>query len=437
MNIRPQTDAAMGLSDSEVAERQLEFGPNEIAAKRGPSPVAVLLRQFTSPLVLLLIAAAGVAAYLGEMIDMAAILLIVALNGGLGFVQEWRAETAILALRRMLSPNARVRRGGIDRVVPARDLVPGDLVMLEAGDRVPADIRLSAAMQLRCDESVLTGESVAVEKSLETEEDRLFMGTSVVSGRAEGVVEATGARSAFGRIADLTAGVGGKVTHLQRHLARLARQMGVAAVAISAAVVALGILAGNAAGEMVMTGLSLAVAIVPEGLPAVVTVTLALGAAAMVRRKALVRRLQAVETLGAASVICTDKTGTLTENKMTATALRTPGRDYSVTGTGYDPAGHIAVDGRRVRAADDPGLAALLGAAVTCTNARLRREGTTWKMVGEPTEGALVTLAYKGWAPVPDAGEILRELPFDSDRKRMSVMIREGAGVPSLRQGRA
>ena len=351
MNAGVKPVSAAGLSAIEVVGRQQKFGPNEIKAEAGASPATVLVRQFTSPLVLMLIAAAGLAAWLGDIIDTVAILLVVLLNGILGFVQEWRAETAILALRRMLSPVARVRRDGVEQMVPARDLVPGDAVLLEAGDRVPADIRLTAAMALRVDESVLTGESVPLDKSLDEGQNRLFMGTSVAAGRAEGVVEAIGADTEFGKIAGLTATAGGKVTNLQRHLGVLARQMGVAALLLSLLVAGLGIAVGRPVIEMVMTGLSLAVAIVPEGLPAVVTVTLALGASAMVRQQALVRRLQAVETLGAASVICTDKTGTLTENKMTATIVRTPDRRYAVTGTGYDPAGHIEADGKRIRAA--------------------------------------------------------------------------------------
>ena len=428
MNAGVKPVSAAGLSAIEVVGRQQKFGPNEIKAEAGASPATVLVRQFTSPLVLMLIAAAGLAAWLGDIIDTVAILLVVLLNGILGFVQEWRAETAILALRRMLSPVARVRRDGVEQMVPARDLVPGDAVLLEAGDRVPADTRLTAAMALRVDESVLTGESVPLDKSLDEGQNRLFMGTSVAAGRAEGVVEAIGADTEFGKIAVLTATAGGKVTNLQRHLGVLARQMGVAALLLSLLVAGLGIAVGRPVIEMVMTGLSLAVAIVPEGLPAVVTVTLALGASAMVRQQALVRRLQAVETLGAASVICTDKTGTLTENKMTATVVRTPDRRYAVTGTGYDPAGHIEADGKQVRADRDADLSALLNAAIICNNARLNRAGSGWQMIGEATEGALVTLAYKGWVPEPDRQRIVLELPFDSDRMRMSVIVREGSG---------
>ena len=284
------------------------------------------------------------------------------------------------------------------------------------------------------DESVLTGESVPVGKSVENE-DRLFMGTSVVEGRAEGVVGAIGNSTEFGRIADLTSSVGEKVTHLQRTLGKLAQQMGAAAVGIALVIIAIGWATGRELAEMFMTGLSLAVAIVPEGLPAVVTITLALGASAMVRRKALARRLQAVETLGAASVICTDKTGTLTENKMTAAQVWTLARTYRVTGTGYDPTGHIEAEGHQVRAADDPALAAILDAALTCTHATLARRGEDWVMTGAPTEGALVTLAYKGWAPLPDPNARISEIPFSSERKRMQVLVRSDGELVTYAKG--
>ncbi|MDH3581439.1 MAG: cation-transporting P-type ATPase, partial [Hyphomicrobiales bacterium] len=347
----------------------------------------------------------------------------------LGFVQEWRAETALAALRSMLSPKAMVVRDGREAVIPARELVPGDLIVLQTGDSIPADATLTKSVDLCVDESVLTGESVPVEKGPEA--PHVFTGTAVVSGHAEALVSAIGTGTEFGRVAHLTGSVGTKKTHLQLHLGRLATQLGIAALTIAFGIAVLGISLGRDVTEMLMTGLSLSVAIVPEGLPAVVTITLALGAAAMVRRRALARRLQAVETLGAASVICTDKTGTLTENKMTATRLWTRSRTYEVTGTGYDPAGHIEVGGDRIRSTDDAGLAALLRAALVCTHARITRQGNAWVMTGAPTEGALVTLAYKGWQPLPRETAVIAEVPFNSDRKRMSVLY-EDAGEPYL-----
>jgi len=437
----PMPDRA-GLTAAEVRAARARHGWNELPRAARTPAVAVFVRQFTGLLVLILIAAAVIALALGETVDAVAIGAIVILNGILGFVQEWRAETALEALQAMMSPHALVVRDGQETVIPARELVPGDYVILTAGDSVPADLRLTKGADLRIDESVLTGESVPVAKEPGAEVGQVerqdaasgtalgqaFSGTAVALGRGEGVVTAIGAATAFGRIADLTGGIDTKTTHLQVQLGRLAKQLAIAATGIGAAIVAAGVLTGRPPVEMFLTGISLAVAMVPEGLPAVVTITLALGASAMVRQNALARRLQAVETLGAASVICTDKTGTLTENKMTATRVWMPDAVYEVTGTGYDPTGHIACDGVRVRAEDDADLARLLTTAVTCNHAGLTHRGTGWTMTGAPTEGALVTLAYKGWVAPLDPDALLAELPFTSERKRMSVLARAADG---------
>ena len=412
-----------GLTSAEAAQRLADVGPNTLGEVRATPWPVILLRQFTGLLVVILIVAAGIAAALGEVIDAIAIGLVVALNGVLGFIQEWRAETALEALRSMLAQHARVLRDGVERRIDTREIVPGDVVRLSAGDKVPADLALTGSVELRVEESALTGESLPVSKAHTDPEAKLFMGTSVVGGHAEGAVTATGRATAFGEIAELTTSVGEKKTHLQEVLEVLARQLALASVALAALILVAGLYTGHGLHEMFLMALSLAVAIVPEGLPAVVTITLALGAAAMVRKQALARRLQAVETLGAASVICTDKTGTLTEDKMTATRIALPGGSYRVTGGGYDPAGHIEnPDGTPVRVPDDPDLAALLETVLACNRAHLERDdGETWRMVGTPTEGALVTLAYKGWCPLP-ANEPVAELPFSSERKRMSVL---------------
>ena len=418
-----------GLTRAEASERLAEVGPNTLGEARATPWPVILLRQFTGLLVVILIVAAGIAAALGEIIDAVAIGLVVALNGVLGFIQEWRAETALEALRSMLASHARVVRDGQEQRIDTREIVPGDLVRLSAGDKVPADLTLTRAVELRVEESALTGESLPVTKAPTDPEPKLFMGTAVVGGHAEGVVSATGRATAFGEIATLTSSVGEKKTHLQEVLEALARQLAIAAVVLAAVIFAAGLTTGHGLHEMFLMALSLAVAIVPEGLPAVVTITLALGAAAMVRKQALARRLQAVETLGAASVICTDKTGTLTEDKMTATRIALPGGIYPVTGGGYDPAGHIeSPEGASVRAADDPDLAALLDTVLRCNRAHLEQGGDGgWRMVGTPTEGALVTLAYKGWCPLPET-EPVAELPFSSERKCMSVLA-EGEGA--------
>jgi P-type Ca2+ transporter type 2C len=417
-----------GLTSAEAKARLERYGPNALGEAKRASWLAILARQFTGLLVLILIAAAAIAAALGEVIDATAIGLVVVLNGVLGFVQEWQAESALEALRSMLAQRCRVLRDGAERIVDTTEIVPGDVVLLSAGDKVPADLALLSTVDLRLDESALTGESMPVSKAADDPEARAFMGTAVVAGHAEGEVVATGRKTAFGEIAELTTSVGEKTTHLQLVLAGLARQMAFAAMALAALVAVAGLYTGHGVQEMFLMALSLAVAIVPEGLPAVVTITLALGAAAMVKKHALARRLQAVETLGAASVICTDKTGTLTEDKMTATRIWTPGGAYTVTGGGYDPAGHIAnASGERVRVGDDADLALLLESALTCNRAHLSRDGEGWQMIGTPTEGALVTLAFKGWCPLPEGAPGVAELPFSSERKRMSVLA-AGAG---------
>ena len=429
----PDTARPTGLTAAQVADARKTYGWNELPSMVQVGPFRVLLRQFTSFLVLILIVAAGVALALGERVDAITIGLVVFLNAGLGFVQEWKAETALTALRAMLSPQAMVLRDGQEQMIAAREIVPGDIIVLTAGSKVAADATVIAAAELSVDESVLTGESVPVSKC---ELDKnVFAGTSVTEGRAEARVTEIAAQTEFGKIAHLTGSVGSKTTNLQDKLGQLARQLGIAALLVAAGVTGLGLWLGRDLAEMVMTGLSLSVAMVPEGLPAVVTITLALGATAMVRQNALARRLQAVETLGAASVICTDKTGTLTENKMTATQIWTLDQTYDVTGTGYDPAGHIAADGARVRAADDPVLSQVLRVGLYCSHAHLNRNGDEWQMVGAPTEGALITLGYKGWYDPPDNRHLLAEIPFSSARKRMSVLYGSATETTILTKG--
>jgi Ca2+-transporting ATPase len=407
-----------GLDTAEIGALRKEHGWNELAVAPPPSPWRVLVRQFTGLLVVMLMLAAGIAAALGETVDALAIAAVVLLNAGLGFVQEWRAERAIEALRAMLTPHAVVVRDGVETTIPARELLPGDLVLLAEGDRVPADGRIEAEAGLRLDESVLTGESVPVSRGVD---DRALSGTTVAAGHAEMTVTAIGMKTEFGEVARLTGTVDERETSLQRELGILARQLGQIALGVAAIVAGFGLWRGLEGLQVFMLGLSMAVAMVPEGLPAVVTVTLALGARAMARQNALVRRLQAVETLGAASVICTDKTGTLTENAMTARRVRIGNAVYEVTGSGHDPAGHIETGGEKVRAGGDPALALLCRVAQVCSNARLSREGDSWRPVGDPTEVALLVLAHKAWAEAPDPERRVEELPFTSERKRMSV----------------
>lgn len=422
-----------GLTAAEVTAAHKKHGWNELPKVAGPSAWRILLRQFTNVLVVILIVAAAISFIAGERIDTIAIAIVVLLNGALGFVQEWRAENALQSLRNMMSPEATVMRDGQQMVVPARDLVPGDLIIVAAGDRVPADAAVLEQTALSADESALTGESMPVAK--DGDDADLFMGTNVVEGRGMAQVTAIGTATRFGQIAVLTGGIAQRQTHLQHQLGQLAKQLGVVAIAIAGLILVLGLWSGRPMAEMFMTSISLAVAMVPEGLPAVVTITIALGAAALVRQNALTRHLQAVETLGAASVICTDKTGTLTENKMTATQVWTPQASYTVTGTGYDPSGHIAVGDQKRRASNDPALAELLEVCAGCSHASLLHRDDAWRMIGTPTEGALLTLAYKGWAALPAPHDIIDELPFNSDRKRMSILRNTPAGPKVLTKG--
>jgi Ca2+-transporting ATPase len=428
------TNARRGLEAGEAERRLAEYGQNIFeAAKKTPWQV-ILARQFLSVLILILVVAAVISFAVGERVDAAAILAIVVLNGLLGFVQEWKAEEALQALRRMLAPRSRVVRDGKERDIESRILVPGDVVLLDTGDRIPADLRLVETIHLRVDESLLTGESSSVSKSVDPVSPEAplaerspiaWMGTNVTSGSARGVVVGTGERTEFGRIAHLTEAVAEEATPLQKRLAVLGRQVGVFALLVSAIVGISGWLMGKPLLEMFLTGISLAVAVVPEGLPAVVTIALALGVRTMARRRALLRRLQAAETLGAATVICTDKTGTLTQNEMTANQLWLPhAGTVEVTGVGYTPEGEFHRDGQPLEPAARADLLALLDTAMKCNHARVYLDEDGWRRLGEPTEAALIVAGLKAGLPEDAEADLATEIPFDSDRKRMTVIER-------------
>ena len=431
-------DPLLGLRDEEARRRLERHGPNALRRVERTPWYGVLARQFTDVLIIILLAAAAIALAIGEVADSATILVIVVLNGILGFVQEWKAERAMEALQRMLSPRCRVVRDGREREIDAEGVVPGDIVVLEIGHRVPADLRLVEALNLKADESSLTGESESVGKDvrpvrpetpLAERRSMAWMGTVVTNGRGRGVVVATGMATEFGRIAHLAQTVGEETTPLQRKLAVLGRQLGVFAVGVSAVVAASGLLLGKPLLEMFLTGVSLAVAVVPEGLPAVVTITLALGVRAMVRRRALLRRLQAAETLGAATVICSDKTGTLTQNEMTVQRVWLPAGEVEVTGVGYDPAGHFEAEGSRTDYRRRRDLLALLETGLRCNHARLYRDDEGWHAVGEPTEAALVVAAYKAWLHPDEPSSTVSEFSFNSRRKRMTVIEHRADGM--------
>ncbi len=422
------TAALEGLTQAEAEQRLLRYGPNEVAP---PAPTPVwrrVARQVRDPLILVLLAAAALTLATGDIPDACVILLVVTVNTAVGVVQEIRAERAVAALTALSAPAARVVRDGEERRVRAVDVVPGDVVLLGEGDIVPADGDVVEAAALLVDESSLTGESVPVGKDTG---GTAASGTVVVRGRGAIVVTATGAASATGRIASLMGTASGP-TPLQRRLAGFSRVLAAVTVVLCAVVLTIGLLRGQPVRLMVVTAISLAVAAVPESLPAVVTLGLALGARRMAARNAIVRHLPAVETLGSVTAIATDKTGTLTEGRMVAERLWTPVGEAEVRGSGYDPAGQVVRDGAAVTADDAPDLARLLRAALLCNDAGLQPPSgtdgdTAWHALGDPTEAALLVAGARlGLDRAALARELPRvdEVPFDSGRKRMTTVHR-------------
>ena len=439
-----QTGSAVtGLSTQEAARRLAADGPNELKEGARVSAVRLFLGQFASLIIWLLIAAGILSGVLGEVVDAVAILGIVLVNAGVGFYQEFSAERAIAALRTLTAAQAKVRRDGRIALVPATEVVAGDVLALEAGDLIAADARLFEAASLRCIESALTGESEAVSKStavlaggdvpLGDRANMVFMGTGVAAGTGQAIVVGTAMTTELGRIAGLlTDAAGDASTPLQVKLDAVGRILVWAALAIVAVLFGIGWLRGTPWLELLLTSVSLAVAAVPEGLPAVVTVALSVGVQRMARRRALVRRLAAVETLGSASVICTDKTGTLTVGAMTVRALDVAGQRYEVTGEGYGPEGEVRVAGVKAGAAHSAPLAELATVLLGCNSARLVQEDSGWIVIGDPTEGALLAGGVKAGG---DQARLDREwprhheLPFDSDRKRSTTVRRKADGT--------
>jgi Ca2+-transporting ATPase len=431
------TYAEHGLTDQEAIQRLETYGPNQLA-EAPPTPFwKRLLDQFNSFVVILLIVASVISAFLGDYVEAAAIMAIVLLNAILGVVQEGRAEEALAALRKLSAPDAHVIRDGIRTVISSTRLVPGDVVLLEAGNYVPADVRLLEAINLRVDEASLTGESVPVQKDagvrLQTDiplgdrKNTAFMGTVVNYGRGKGVVVSTGMYTQMGMIAKMLQSVEQEETPLQRRLEQLGKTLGWGALSICAIVFLVGWMRGHDPLDMFMIAVSLAIAAVPEGLPAVVTISLALGMREMIRRHALIRRLSSVETLGSTTVICSDKTGTLTQNEMTATRIWVDEQFISITGSGYAPLGEFLVDNQPVDLKAYPGALTNLWAAALNNDAALEESGSsdgrpTYRMVGDPTEGALIVATAKAGPSVADLNQAyprVQEVPFDSARKRM------------------
>jgi P-type Ca2+ transporter type 2C len=430
------TDSASGLSSEEATRRLEERGPNELEDRGGRNPWAILWEQFTSTMIVILVVAAVVSALLGDYEDSIAIAVIVVLNAALGFGQEYRAERAMAALKHMSTPRVKVRREGRVREISAKELVPGDVVLLETGNLVPADGRLVEAANLQVQEAALTGESEPVEKDpaalgdddtpLAERADMVYLSTVVATGRGLYVVTETGMATELGKIATMIQTAGHEQTPLQRRLNQVGKVLAFAALAIVSVVFALGLLRGEELEIMFLTAVSLAVAAVPEGLPAVVTISLALGAQRMLKRRALIRKLPAVETLGSVTVICSDKTGTLTENRMTATVL--DAADHTVElGGGSLATSESGPDGGTLPAVgDDPALALLLAGSALCNDALLEdEEEDGFRVIGDPTEGALVVAAAREGMKKPELEAVLprvREVPFDSRRKRMTTV---------------
>jgi Ca2+-transporting ATPase len=430
-----------GLSRAEARARLAAVGPNEAAPGKTISPLRLLARQFTNVLIVILLAAALLSAFLGETLDALVILVIIGLCVVLGFIQEYRAERAALALAQLAAPTAVVIREGREMSIPSREVVPGDLLVLQAGDRVAADARLLSAFNLQVDEALLTGESIPAAKDpaalpaadlpVAEQTCMVFGGTVVTYGRGLGVVTATGPAGEFGRIARLLEEVPEEATPLQLRLAQTGRVLAFICLTVAAAAVLAGLFRGQELWPMLLWGISLAVAAVPEALPAVVTGALALGTTRMARQHAIVKRLPAVETMGCTTVICTDKTGTLTRNQMTVRRLVVDGRRLRVTGSGYAPQGEFLAEDGSPWPEGAAGLQRLAQVAVLCNDAALVEEDGVWQVTGDPTEGALLVLGRKaGLEPRELLEEFPRvaEIPFTSERRRMSTIHRAPEG---------
>jgi len=464
------THLEQGLTRQEAEDRLRKFGANELTERPRPGFFALLWDQFNNYLVIILIIAALVSLALGEYVDSVAIMFIVVLNAVVGVIQESKAEQALAALKKMSAPNAQVIRDGHQVTIPGREIVAGDIVLLEAGNYVPADLRLVESVNLKIEEASLTGESVPVEKNagvvldkeipLGDRKNTAFMGTLITYGRGRGLVTGTGMNTQIGLIAEMIQSFEAEDTPLQKKLEHLGKVLGTACLAICAVVFVYGLFRDTHLTEAVnsgflnyleaekkdivnlfMTAVSLAIAAVPEGLPAIVTICLALGMQRMIKHHALIRKLPAVETLGCATVVCSDKTGTLTQNEMTVVQAWAGGRRFRVTGEGYNPSGQFFVGAQPFDPRTDPDAALLLQGALVCNDAKLDEKTDeagkrAWQIIGDPTEGALVVAAAKSGYRRGEAEKALpriQEIPFDSDRKRMTTIHRpEGAQAPGF-----
>lgn len=428
------TNVDSGLTKDEVNLRLEKYGTNDLKEENKKSFISKIIAQFSDFLILILIVAAIISFAVGEVKDAMVILSIVVINAFLGIYQEGKAEKALEALKKMASPNAKVIRDGNIEMVSAGNLVPGDIVSLDAGDIIPADLRLIESSNLKIEEASLTGESVPVEKKSNASFDKevslgdrinmAYMSTSITYGRGKGVVVGTGHDTEIGKIATMIQTFESEMTPLQRQLNRFGKFLGLTTIFVSIAIFGIGLLQSRDLIEMFMISISLAVAAIPEGLPAIVTIVLSIGMGKMVKRNAIVKKLLAVETLGSTTVICSDKTGTLTQNEMTVVKVFTDGKILDVTGIGYDPVGEFRLEGDKVSPKSIGDLETMLSIAALANDADLEKTAEGYRVVGDPTEGALITLAGKGNITRKDIHKEyprIEEIPFDSDRKMMTT----------------
>ena len=426
---------AEGLSSEEVSNRLIQYGANRLPEATSRGPLLRFFCQFHNVLIYVLIAASGVTAMLGHWVDASVILGVVIINSVIGFIQEGKAENALKAIQQMLSANAMVMRNGRQMTISAQDLLPGDIVLLQSGDKVPADLRLFRVKGLQIQESALTGESMAVEKSTDAVAplavigDRCCMaysGTLVTHGQGAGVVVATGTQTELGHISTLVSDVESVTTPLLRQMAQFGRWLTTSIIVLAVATFAFGVLVHDyLLADMFLASVSLAVAAIPEGLPAIMTITLAIGVQQMASRRAIIRKLPAVETLGAVTVICSDKTGTLTRNEMTVRMIATSENLFQVAGTGYDPHGAISLENRDVRAEERPLLQEILRAALLCNDASLEQGDNEWLVHGDPMEGALLVASLKAGLDIETEGKQYPRtdlIPFESAHRFMATL---------------
>ncbi|MFD0771033.1 calcium-translocating P-type ATPase, SERCA-type [Bacillus sp. CGMCC 1.60114] len=438
---RTNTNVKTGLTEQEVQGRLKKLGSNELQEAKRPSALVVFLAQFKDFMVLVLFGATIISAFLGEYVDAIAIVAIVVINGILGFFQERKAEKSLEALKELAAPQVTVLRNGKWMKIPSKGLVLGDIIKFSSGDRIGADVRLIEASSLYIEESALTGESVPVQKKIDVlhgtdvsigdQTNMAFMGTMITRGSGIGVVIGTGMNTAMGQIANMLQNAEQNETPLQRRLEQLGKILIIVALILTALVVLVGVYQGNEMYHMFLAGVSLAVAAIPEGLPAIVTVALSLGVQRMIKKKAIVRKLPAVETLGCASVICSDKTGTMTQNKMMVTHVWSSGEMWNITGQGYEPKGEFLKGDKKTNPTAARSLYQLLTFGCLCNNANIVKKKKTYVLDGDPTEGALIAAAMKAGISregLKDKFEVIHEFPFDSTRKMMSVIVRDKTG---------